>query len=113
MSVNYYNHVKIIYRSTYGFTLRHQDLHNQAFSMVAATSRWLGVRADVLCSVFITSIALVTVLVCGNPGMNCYYYHVTTTSESDRNKWTETKDALQRVLSCFSHFFPSFRFFVF
>lgn len=38
--------------------------------MVAATSRWLGVRADVLCSIFITSIALVVVLVCENPGMN-------------------------------------------
>ena len=70
LSVNYYNHKRTIYRSTYGFNLRHQDLHNQAFSMVAATSRWLGVRADVLCSVFITSIALVAVLVCENPGIN-------------------------------------------
>lgn len=40
--------------------------------MVAATSRWLGVRADVLCSLFITSIALVAVLVCENPGMNLW-----------------------------------------
>ena len=38
--------------------------------MVAATSRWLGVRADILCSLFITSIALVAVVVCENPGMN-------------------------------------------
>ena len=38
--------------------------------MVAATSRWLGVRADVLCSLFITSIALLAVLVCEDPGMN-------------------------------------------
>ena len=67
MSVNHYNDEEL---RTFWFTLRHQDLHNQAFSMVAATSRWLGVRADVLCSFFITSIALVAVLVCEDPGMN-------------------------------------------
>ncbi|XP_078363095.1 ATP-binding cassette sub-family C member 4-like [Oculina patagonica] len=46
---------------------RHQDLHNQAFSMVAATTRWMAVRADVLCSLFITAVALVSVLLSQDP----------------------------------------------
>lgn len=40
--------------------------------MVLASSRWLGVRADALCSVLITSVALMVVFLFQNPGMVLY-----------------------------------------
>lgn len=52
--------------------LRHQDVHNRVFSMVLASSRWLGVRADALCSVLITAVALMVVFLSQNPGMVLY-----------------------------------------
>ena len=50
------------------FIPRHQDLHNQVFSMALAAGRWLGVRVDLLCSVFIAIVAFVTVLLTQDPG---------------------------------------------
>lgn len=47
---------------------RYQDLHNQAYYMVTATSYWLAVRADLLCSVLITAVAFTFVLYTENPG---------------------------------------------
>ena len=52
--------------------LRHQDVHNRVFSMVFASSRWLGVRADALCLVLITAVALMVVVLSENPGMVVY-----------------------------------------
>lgn len=37
--------------------------------MVLASSRWFGVRADALCSVLITAVALMVVFLSQNPGM--------------------------------------------
>ena len=51
-------------------TYRHQDLHNRAFSMVVASNRWLGFRADVLCAVLTTAVAFASVLASQNPGIN-------------------------------------------
>ncbi|XP_068705945.1 ATP-binding cassette sub-family C member 4-like isoform X2 [Montipora foliosa] len=40
---------------------RHQDLHNQAFYMVFESTRWFGLRVDLLCVPFITCVGLATV----------------------------------------------------
>ncbi|XP_029201776.2 ATP-binding cassette sub-family C member 4-like isoform X2 [Acropora millepora] len=48
---------------------QHQDSHNQAFSMVLASGRWIGARGDLLCSVFIAVIALLTILLSQNPAL--------------------------------------------
>lgn len=40
--------------------------------MVLASSRWLGVRADALCSVLITAVALMVVFLSQDPGMVLY-----------------------------------------
>ena len=50
------------------FVCRHQDLHNEAFYMVTASSFWLAVRADLLCSVLITAVAFAFVLLSQEPG---------------------------------------------
>ena len=50
------------------FVHRHQDQHNQVFSMVAASTRWLAVRADLLCSVLISAVAFTSVLLSQHPG---------------------------------------------
>lgn len=50
------------------FVHRHQDQHNQVFSMVAASTRWLAVRADLLCSVLISAVAFTSVLLTQHPG---------------------------------------------
>ena len=65
------------------FIPRHQDLHNQVFSMALAAGRWLGVRVDLLCSVFIAIVAFVTVLLTQDPGrkvegiLKAYLHHCT------------------------------------
>ncbi|KAL9973266.1 hypothetical protein ACROYT_G019696 [Oculina patagonica] len=42
---------------------RYQDIHNQSYVMVMASGRWLGVRLDLLASLFITAVALAAVAV--------------------------------------------------
>ena len=42
---------------------RYQDVHNQAYIMVMASGRWLGVRLDCLASLLAGAVAVVAVLV--------------------------------------------------
>ncbi|KAL9954934.1 hypothetical protein ACROYT_G042523 [Oculina patagonica] len=42
---------------------RRQDLQNQVFSMVLASGRWFGARADFLCTLFVGLVAAVCVLI--------------------------------------------------
>ena len=48
--------------------VRYQDLHNQAFYMVTATTHWLAVRADILSSILTTAVAFLFVLLSQDPG---------------------------------------------
>ena len=41
---------------------QHQDLHNEAWFLFLATSRWLAVYLDWLCVGFVTSVAMCSVL---------------------------------------------------
>ena len=50
------------------FFSRYQDENTQAFFMVVSSNRWLGVRLDLLSSVFITLVAVAAILVSENPG---------------------------------------------
>ena len=47
---------------------RHQDEHNQVFSMVMASGRWLGVRMDILCSLFVGLAAAACVVISQDAG---------------------------------------------
>ncbi|KAK2574259.1 ATP-binding cassette sub-family C member 4 [Acropora cervicornis] len=47
----------------------YQDHHNQAYSLVLASGRWIGARGDLLCSVFIAVVALLTILLSQNPAL--------------------------------------------
>ena len=47
---------------------RHQDLHNQALYMVIASTRWFGLRIDLLCVPFITCVALASAGFSMQPG---------------------------------------------
>ncbi|XP_069104134.1 ATP-binding cassette sub-family C member 4-like isoform X2 [Argopecten irradians] len=40
----------------------HQDLHSEAWFMFLSTSRWLAVRLDWICGIFVTVVALLSVL---------------------------------------------------
>ncbi|XP_021376611.1 multidrug resistance-associated protein 4-like isoform X5 [Mizuhopecten yessoensis] len=40
----------------------HQDLHSEAWFMFLSTSRWLAVRLDWICAMFVTVVALLSVL---------------------------------------------------
>ena len=48
--------------------LRHQDLHNQAIYMVFGSTRWFGLRVDLLCVPFLTCVALASVAFSMDPG---------------------------------------------
>ena len=50
------------------FLFRQQDVHNQVFSMVLASGRWLGVRADFLSSVLVATVAFATVIFAEDAG---------------------------------------------
>ena len=50
------------------FFPRYQDENTQAFFMVVSSNQWLSVRLDLLSSVFITAVAVATILVSENPG---------------------------------------------
>ena len=50
---------------------RHQDVHNQVFSMVIAAGRWLGVRIDALSSLFVGLVAVMSVLILQEAGNLC------------------------------------------
>ena len=50
------------------FLFSQQDVHNQVFSMVLASGRWLGVRADFLVSVLVVSVAFGTVIFAEDAG---------------------------------------------
>ena len=47
---------------------RYQDENTQAFFMVVSSNRWLSVRLDLLSIVFITAVAVASILVSENPG---------------------------------------------
>ena len=40
---------------------RHQDLHTAAWYMFLNTSRWFAIRLDLLCAMFVSSVALSSV----------------------------------------------------
>ena len=48
---------------------RYQDTHNQSFIMVVASGRWLGVRLDLLCELFIGAVAVMAILLSQDAGM--------------------------------------------
>ena len=50
------------------FSVRYQDVHNQSYIMVKASGRWLGVRLDLLTSIFIGAVSLAAVLVSQDAG---------------------------------------------
>ena len=50
------------------FFSRYQDENTQAFFMVVSSNRWLSVRLDLLSIVFITAVAVASILVSENPG---------------------------------------------
>ena len=52
--------------------------------MVLGTNRWLGVRGDVICSMFIAGVALVTVLLSQSPGMNISKNKQTNKQKADK-----------------------------
>ena len=41
---------------------KHQDLHTESWSLFLSTSRWLAVRLDWLCSMFVTAVAFCSLL---------------------------------------------------
>ena len=47
---------------------RYQDENTQAFFMVLSSNRWLSVRLDLLCAVFVTIVAVAAILVSESPG---------------------------------------------
>ena len=55
---------------------RHQDVHNQVFSMVKAAGRWLGVRIDALSSLFVGLVAAMSVLILQEAGSSfiCHFH---------------------------------------
>lgn len=58
------------------FPSRHKDLHNQVFSMVKASGRWFGMRAELLCSIFISLVATVCVYISQDAGkITCFNIH--------------------------------------
>lgn len=64
-----YFHDTSVFFLPWSWTLpRHQDLHNQVYSMVIASTRWLAVRADLLCAVLISAVAFTSVLLSQHPG---------------------------------------------
>ncbi|XP_076435453.1 ATP-binding cassette sub-family C member 4-like isoform X2 [Babylonia areolata] len=44
----------------------HQDLHSEAWFLFLATSRWLAVRLDWLCAIFVTAVTFLSVLMSGS-----------------------------------------------
>ena len=58
----------VIKKTVFVFPNRYQDVHNQAFMMVMASGRWLGVRLDLLASLLIGAVALAAVLVSQDAG---------------------------------------------
>ncbi|XP_057563694.1 ATP-binding cassette sub-family C member 4-like isoform X2 [Hippopotamus amphibius kiboko] len=48
----------------------HQDLHSEAWFLLLTTSRWLAVRLDVICAIFVTVVAFVSLILAKtlNPG---------------------------------------------
>ena len=47
---------------------RYQDVHNQAYIVVMASGRWLGVRLDCLASLLAGAVAVAAVLVSQDAG---------------------------------------------
>ena len=47
---------------------RYQDIHNQAYIVVMASGRWLGVRLDCLASLLAGAVAVAAVLVSQDAG---------------------------------------------
>ena len=47
---------------------RFQDENTQAFFMVVSSSRWLVVRLDSTCSLFVTAVAIASLLIVESPG---------------------------------------------
>ena len=47
---------------------RYQDENTQAFFMVVSCNRWLGIRMDLLCSVFVTIVAVAAISIRENSG---------------------------------------------
>lgn len=47
---------------------RYQDVHNQAYFMVLAATRWLGIRLDLLSAILIGAVALAAALFCHDNG---------------------------------------------
>ncbi|XP_051881887.1 multidrug resistance-associated protein 4 isoform X2 [Pristis pectinata] len=41
----------------------HQDLHSETWFLFLSTSRWLAVRLDVLCAVFVTAVAFSSIII--------------------------------------------------
>ena len=47
---------------------RDEDVHNQAYSMVMASGRWLGARLDCLASLLVGAVAVAAILVSKDAG---------------------------------------------
>ena len=52
---------------------RHQDKHNQAFSLCLGSVRWMGVRVDFLSVLFIGAVAFSTILISQDAGNAVFY----------------------------------------
>ena len=50
------------------YSVRYQDVHNQSYIMVMASTRWLGVRLDLLISMLIGAVCVAAVLVSQDAG---------------------------------------------
>ena len=48
--------------------VRYQDENTQAFFMVVSCNRWLAIRIDLLCSVFVITVAVTAIFIGENSG---------------------------------------------
>ena len=48
--------------------VRYQDENTQAFFMVLSCNRWLAIRIDLLCSVFVITVAVTAIFIGENSG---------------------------------------------
>ena len=51
------------------FFFRYQDENTQAFMMVVSTDRWIGLRLEILCAIYITAVAIGALVIGGSPGL--------------------------------------------
>ena len=51
------------------FLKRYQDEDTQASFMTVSSARWMGVRLELLCAIFITAVAIGSLVIDGSPGL--------------------------------------------